>query len=870
MLLSGGRHGKSRSRARRGSTLVLAIICIALLAAIAAILVPLALTDSGVVAAGNHRNAARYSAEKYFEYGVSLIYGDTFGEDGTAYNNDSGDEGYDWLEDSFGPYTLRDLRDGVTVFEGRTDDGLTAKVTLRIIDHESLANINVHGNFYGPGGTTNVGQGASTGEIALERALASVELPESIFPDRSEAAEATHKLARQIISSARFFGLPQYFPGGERDRIDNHARLDYLPSADPNRTGFAEANEFSRGLNDFADNTPADSAFPSFFAKGIHQTRFGLDTELAIQYARFYPDDPGTPAGRVEDFARDRNAATLIGKNRLYLHCLRAVGGDELKARALFAAIAERVTTVSGDPDVSAELKPRVCLNDPSQENMERIYKLLKEKCPYLSEGRIRQVTANLKAYLISTGTQPVESFDYSFRETYGLARFPQFSEVYFISRKKAFYIEIANPFNTRQLDPAVSAKDIAIDMRNMELRVKLRSGPDIYTADLNHPGSYIRRGEPDDPRKTVIYKIGKGSKSIIGLTLEPAVTIESPADVEYIELWYKKGVSNPFPDGPLDRIPSFVFDTCTDRSMERIDLLASSQERANWTESVASKKHSLRGYSSGEDRSFNSVSVMTADMPTAPYLHVGGDGNRFANVGEFFRLLTVGPSYNPDTGKPFDSLMEFVSFIGARREREKLFARLERSERAALYDCLTAFSPLPPEYVNPEDRNVREGRININTACEGVLASLPFVGMKGDKNHIAAYALVREFQDCRPARRRSDLIRLHGLDSGGNDVFIPADRFPANFEENPMPADRADHPEEREFVAGVLENMVTARSNMFTLYVKVDIRSAGGQSLSGARLVGIVDRSRPADPDAVDFRPRLRVIMRHFLDEYE
>ncbi len=863
-------HTRPPAAAIRGSTLVLAIICIALLAALAAMLVPLALTDSGIVAATNRRNAARHLAAKYFEYGLSLIHHDTFGRDWVPYNNDDGDEGYDWPDDSFGPYTLRELRDGVVVFDGRTDGGPLAKVTLRIIDHESLANINVHGNFYGPGGTTNVGQGASTGEIALERALASADLPASIFPDRSEAVEVAHKLARQIVSSARFFGLPQYFPRGEMDRIDNHARLNYHPDSDPNRTGFAEANEFSRGPNDFADNTQADSAFPSFFAKGRSQTRFGLDTELALQYARFYPDDPATPAGRIEDFARDHNAGRLIEKNRLYLHCLRATDGDQLKARAVFAAIAERVTTVSGDPNVASDLTPRICLNDPSPENIERIYKLLKKKCPYISEGRIRQVTANLKAYLFSTGTQPVESFDYSFRETYGLARFPQFSEVYFISRKKAFYIEIANPFNTRQLDPTVSAKDIAIDMRNMELRVKLKSGPDIYTADLNHTGSYIRRGEPDDPRKTVIYKIGKGSKSIIGLTLEPAVTIESPADVEYIELWYKNGVSNPFPDGPLDRIPSFVFDTCTDRSMERIDLLASSQERANWAESIASKKHSLRGYSSGEDRSFNSVSVMTADMPMAPYLHVGGDGNRFANVGEFFSLLTVGPSYNPDTGMPFDSLMEFVSFIGARREREKLFARLERSERAALYDCLTAFSPLPSEYVNPEDRNVREGRININTACEGVLASLPFVGIDGDENRIAACDLVREFQDCRPARRRSDLMRLHGLDSGGNDVFIPADRFPANFEEDPMPADRADHPEEREFVTGVLENMVTARSNMFTLYVKVEIRSTGGQLSGEARLVGIVDRSRPADPDAAVFYPRLRVIMRHFLDEYE
>jgi len=847
---------------RRGSALITAICTISVLAAIVALMVPLALTGARLSTARDDAEHARQMAEGYFEYGLALIYGDTFGDDGVPYNNDRGDEGYDWLDDRFGPYTLCELRDGVVVFNDHTDNGLAAEVRLRIIDHESLANINVHGNFYGPGGTTNVGHGASPAEIALECALASADLPVSIFPDRAEAGEAVRKLARQIISSAHFFNLPGYFPGGERDCIDNHARLDYL-SGDANRTGFAEPNGFSRGLNDFADNTPADAAFPSFFTKGPNQTRFGLQTELAIQYARFYPDNPRTPAGRVEDFARDDRAGKLVEKSRLFLHCLRAVDGDELKARALFAAIAERVSTYSGDPDVQGNLGPRVCVNDPSPENLQRVYEILL-RCRDIDPPEARQVVANLRAYLSEGGSSPAGENDLSFMGAVGLSRFPRFSEVFFVAQKKTLYIEAANPFLTA---PAADGEeDVSIDMRNFELRVKLKGREETFTADLDCDGSVIGRGEPDDGRKVVVYRIGSGSKSIIPLVLVPAVQIDAPSDIESIELWYRPGVGNPFPDGPIDRIPAFVFENCTSKSNERIDLLASSTDSENWAPSTVSRGHSLRGFSSGGEKSFNSVSVMECDAAGAPYLDIGGDGNRFAGVGEFFKLLAIGPSYNPETGKPFESMAQFVGYLGSHREDAKLYERLGSEDRARLYDALTTFSPLPADYVNGEDRNVREGRININTALRGTLVALPFVAEEADANNIGVDALIYEFQKDEPAGSRSDLLRLPSLNPRVSPL-IPQNRFPKNFADNPMARDRANHPEEREFVLGVLENMVTARSNVFTIFVEVELKTSRG-TVAVARLVGVADRSRPADPGAQTFHPRIRVILRHFLEK--
>ncbi len=855
--------GKSSNK-RRGSALITAVCTISVLAAIVALMVPLALTGARLSTARGDAERVRHLAEGYFEYGLALIYGDTFGGDGVPYNNDGGDEGYDWLDDRFGPYTLRELRSGVVVFDGRTDDGLVTKVSLRIIDHESLANINVHGNFYGPGGTTNVGHGASPAETALERALASVDLPPSIFPERAEAEEAAYKLARQVISSAHFFGLPGYFPGGERDCIDNHARLDYLSGGDANRTGFAEPNEFSRGLNDFADNTPADAAFPSFFTKGPNQTRFGLQTELAIQYARFYPDNPRTPAGRVEDFARDNRAGKFIEKSRLFLHCLRAVNGDELKARALFAATAERVCTFSGDPDVQSNLSPRVCVNDPSPENLQRVYEILL-KCRSLEPAEARQVVANLRAYLSCGGSNPAEENDRSFMDAVGLSRFPQFSEVFFVAQKKTLYIEVANPFPTA---PAADGEeDVAIDMRNVELRVKLKGREETFAADLNYDGSVIGRGEPDDGRKVVVYRIGPGSKAIIPLVLVPTVQIDAPSDIESIELWYRPGAESPFPAGPIDRIPAFVFENCTSKSNERIDLLASSADRENWALSAGSRGHSIRGFSSGGRKSFNSVSAMECDAAGAPYLDIGGDGNRFANVGEFFKLLAIGPSYNPETGKPFESVVQFVGYLGGHREDAKLYERLGTKDRAFLYDALTTFSPLPADYVDEEDRNVREGRININTALRGTLVALPFVAAKADANNIDVDALIAEFQEDAPAGSRSDLLRLPSLNPRVSPL-IPQNRFPKNFADNPMARDRASHPEEREFVTGVLGNMVTARSNVFTIFVEVELKTLRGGTVASARLVGVADRSRPAAPSAQTFHPRIRVILRHFLEK--
>ena len=844
-----------------GSALITVMCVISVLAAIVALIVPLVLTGAQMTTIRDDSRRARRLAEGYFEYGLALIYADTFGEDAIPYNNDAGDEGYDWPDDGFGPYTLRDLRSGVVVFDGRAEGGLYAKISLRIIDNESLANINVHGNFYGPGGTTGVGHGASPAEIALERALAAAELPETLFPLHEDTGQITRKLARQIISSAHFFGLPEYFPGGGQDRIDNHARMDYL--ADANRTGLAEPNEFAHGLNDFADNTPADSAFPSFLATGPSQIRFGLDTELAIQYARFYPDNPNTPAGRIEDFARDGTAGTLVEKNRLYLHCLRAVDGDKLKARALFAAVAQRVCTFSGDPDVRPDMRFRLCVNDASPENLQQIYEVLLQ-CESLQPAEARQAVANMKAYLADTGTTPVESGDFSFMGCAGTARFPQFSEFYFVESSETLYIEIANPFLTA---PAHTGKeDIAIDMHNMELLVKLKDRPETFFADLDREGSAIKRGEPDDGRKVLVYRIGPGSGSIIELNLEPSVEITSPDEIESIEIRYKSGVSNPFPAGPIDSVIDFVFESCAGNGMERIDLLDSSSNLENWAASVASRGHSIRGFSSGAKKSFNSISVMECDAASAPYLDFGGDGNRFANPGEFFKLLAVGPSYNPETGEPFDSIVQFVEYLGANREGAKLYNILSARDKAMLYEAFTTFSPLPENYVNAQDRQVREGRININTALRGTLASLPFVAEEGDGNSIGVDGLIAEFQQDAPAESRSDLIRFSSLNPWANPL-VPENRFPDNFDENPMPRDRADHPEEREFVLGVLENMITARSNVFTIFVEVDLHTPDGRTVAAARLVGIADRSRPADADAEDFRPRIRVILRQFLE---
>ncbi len=841
---------------RRGSALLTAIVSLTVLAVIAALFAPVLITGGRLVAARDDAAHAKTLAQGYFEYATALIYADTFGRDGIAYNNDDGDEGYDWLGDDFGGYTLAQLRDGVEIFNGHSEN-LSASVRLRIVDHESLANINVHGNFYGPDCTTNVGHGVSPAEIALERAIAAAELPESIFPDEAEAAEAAHKLARQIISSARFYAIPDYFPGGARDRLDNHARKNYLGGADANRTGFAEPHEFTRELNDFADNTTADSGFPSFFAQGPSQERFGLDTELALQYARFYPDDPNTEAGRVEDFARDDRAGRLIEKNRLFLHCLRAVDDDTLKARALFAAVAERVCTFSGDPDVAPDMAWRININDDSAPNIERLYALL-QKCDSLNVNEARQVVANLKAYLADSGSKPVESADRSFMGYHGLARFLQFSEVWFSASgsRRTLYVELGNPFLTAPA--AEGADNVAIDLSGMEIRLRLVDSGQVYVARLS---GAIPRGTAKSGRGCFAFRLGTGPARIPALNFSPALSIDaidSPEKIESLELWCASGVGNPFPDGPLDRIPWVVLAACSGVSRERIDLLGAAGDLENWAASQASRGQTLTLP--------NSVALPGSDAVCASYLEIGGDGNRFATVGEFFRLLAIGPSYDPRTGGAFESMADFVEYLSAHREDTKLFCRLSSRDKAMLYDALTSCAPLPEGFVRAEDRFVREGRINVNTALRGTLLALPFVGENYSDSTIDADDLIDEFQGGDPAQDRSDLARYSRLNAWG-DPLVPRSRFPNNFDSSPLSRARIEHPEEKEFVPALMQKYLTTRSNVFTVLVEVELRSAAGRVVARERLVGIIDRSRPADANSAVFSPRLRVILRHFLD---
>ena len=192
----------------------------------------------------------------------------------------------------------------------------------------------------------------------------------------------------------------------------------------------------------------------------------------------------------------------------------------------------------------------------------------------------------------------------------------------------------------------------------------------------------------------------------------------------------------------------------------------------------------------------------------------------RFATVGDIVRVLTVAPSTDPN------------DMIGVRLAAEPLeeFVRLDLTNPAFanIFQYLTVIDPAVFGWPLNETRI--KGRISINTAPWFVIAQLPWM------RPTIAQAIVA-YRDTVSVGFESigELMQVVQMDYYAAD---PADliAFP-----DLTPGDGAGQDfEERDVIFSRISNVVTVRSDVFTVYILVRIGIDGPQK----RVLAILDRS--------------------------
>jgi len=196
-----------------------------------------------------------------------------------------------------------------------------------------------------------------------------------------------------------------------------------------------------------------------------------------------------------------------------------------------------------------------------------------------------------------------------------------------------------------------------------------------------------------------------------------------------------------------------------------------------------------------------------------------------FVSIGDIARVLTVGPSTDPN---------DMIGVILDSEPPEELVRfDLRNPIFAGIFQYLTVLDPT--EHGRPAYETRIKGRINVNTAPWFVIAQLPWME-PAIAERIVAYreTIVGAFESI------ADLMQVPEM---GYYAYDPAyasadlDRFP-----DLTPSDGAVSDfEERDVIFSRISNLVTVRSDVFAAYILVRIGTDGPQK----RIVAILDRSQ-------------------------
>jgi hypothetical protein len=247
---------------------------------------------------------------------------------------------------------------------------------------------------------------------------------------------------------------------------------------------------------------------------------------------------------------------------------------------------------------------------------------------------------------------------------------------------------------------------------------------------------------------------------------------------------------------------------------------------------------------------------------------------DKFVTVGDIARILTVGPSSDPND-------MIIGAKLAASSERD---VRIDLANPAfqQIFNYLTVFDPAVYSWNDPNETRIK-GRININTAPWFVIAQLPWVSQRvGSNNPALAQAIVAYMDKLdlsstggpnysgragEPGFRsigelnnvvdgssndyRMDYYDQHDSNNPANDLAGFPDLTPGGSTGDGA----ADDFEERDVIFARISNLVTVRSDVFTAYILVRIGADGPQK----RVMAILDRSNVYSGDG-----KVRIVALH------
>ena len=214
-----------------------------------------------------------------------------------------------------------------------------------------------------------------------------------------------------------------------------------------------------------------------------------------------------------------------------------------------------------------------------------------------------------------------------------------------------------------------------------------------------------------------------------------------------------------------------------------------------------------------------------------------------FRNIGEIDRVLSIGPSDDPNDMLGVQLAMQPPEWQVRIDPNYPAFENIFR--------YITVIDPTMHGW--PPDETRIKGRININTAPWFVMYQLPWIRpipLLGSQPQIVAQDIV------------NDRIRRGAFKSIANLVRVPEMGFYAHDSNDLLtwpdltPGDGAiDDLEERDIIFTRVSNLVTVRSDVFTAYILVRIGADGPQQ----RAVAILDRSKVKSPG-----DKVRIIALH------
>jgi hypothetical protein len=305
-------------------------------------------------------------------------------------------------------------------------------------------------------------------------------------------------------------------------------------------------------------------------------------------------------------------------------------------------------------------------------------------------------------------------------------------------------------------------------------------------------------------------------------------------------------------------------------------------------------------------DYSSPDTSVIQAHPANAPFTNIGEIGMLFRKPAYYESIQPI-----PTSG--------VIGYGSDSNTEEKVRLNLADPNFQQLFKYLTVFDPNADGIDNDGDGTADNGelkvpgRININTAPWFVLAQLPWVSQRtggyNDANLARAIVAYRDKLDLRPAgpdysgangrETRTGITGLReapGFNSIGELAAVINNSNKDNYSMNyytlgteigdlpgfpdlttpdhppigaPLPDDgAADDFEERDVIFARISNLVTVRSDVFTVYILVRIGTDGPQK----RVMAILDRSNvrknpdydPAVPNSIPYLGKVRIIALH------